>query len=181
MRNFSKNKKGFTLAEEVISLLLVSILIVTASGILVSQMRIFARNVITLTAQQKGVALMEQLADDLEYATGISDSGEPNSDPYQLVLEMTTDGLYETVNMKYSSTETSGHTTSNLICKMGNYDAAYDLTYDSTAQTIVVYLQVSRGGTVYYSERRTVALKNTPTVNFTSFDSTSDLYIACLE
>lgn len=59
------NRKGFTLAEETITVLLIGILIVSASGILLSAMRFFCRNVITLTAQTKGLAVMEQLQENL--------------------------------------------------------------------------------------------------------------------
>ncbi|MCC8110350.1 MAG: hypothetical protein LIO74_01555 [Ruminococcus sp.] len=185
MRNFSKNKKGFTIAEEVISLLLVSILIVTASGILTSQMRIFARNVITLTAQKKGIAVMDQLVNDLEYATGIGDTCATTSDPYQLILTVDSDGLNEIVALQYSNSNTSSYTTNNLVCKMGNYDALYQLEYNSTNQSIKIDLQVERSGTVYYSEQRTVVLKNLPYVSLSSnqYDSINEnkLYISGLE
>ncbi len=192
MRNFSKNKKGFTIAEEIISLLLVSILIVTASGILTSQMRIFSRNIITVTAQQKGIALMEQLVDDLEYAKIISDTElTDTSYPYHVAVYLESNSgdsyLKKDVDIKYSSSG-SYNSATNTVCNLGSYTASYELTYDDTNETIVVDLAVQKSGTTYYSEKRTVALKNSPTVSFASSLSadcstskSNMLYIAGLE
>ena len=41
MRKLVKNRKGFTLAEEVVTVLLIGILVASASGILLNAMRIF--------------------------------------------------------------------------------------------------------------------------------------------
>ena len=40
MRKLVKNRKGFTLAEEVVTVLLIGILVASASGILLNAMRI---------------------------------------------------------------------------------------------------------------------------------------------
>lgn len=46
MRRIEKNRKGFTLAEEVVTVLLIGILVASASAILLNAMRIFCQNVI---------------------------------------------------------------------------------------------------------------------------------------
>ena len=51
MRKLVKNRKGFTLAEEVVTVLLIGILVASASGILLNAMRIFCQNVIMFNAQ----------------------------------------------------------------------------------------------------------------------------------
>ena len=61
MRRIEKNRKGFTLAEEVVTVLLIGILVASASAILLNAMRIFCQNVIMFNAQSKGIAVMEQL------------------------------------------------------------------------------------------------------------------------
>ena len=45
MRRIEKNRKGFTLAEEVVTVLLIGILVASASAILLNAMRIFCQNV----------------------------------------------------------------------------------------------------------------------------------------
>lgn len=71
MRKLVKNRKGFTLAEEVVTVLLIGILVASASGILLNAMRIFCQNVIMFNAQSKGIAVMEQLESHLAYAKTI--------------------------------------------------------------------------------------------------------------
>ena len=74
MRRIEKNRKGFTLAEEVVTVLLIGILVASASAILLNAMRIFCQNVIMFNAQSKGIAVMEQLEDRLNYAKEIGGS-----------------------------------------------------------------------------------------------------------
>ena len=53
MRKLVKNRKGFTLAEEVVTVLLIGILVASASGIIVNACRIFCMYVIMVNAQYK--------------------------------------------------------------------------------------------------------------------------------
>lgn len=167
MKKFAKNQKGFTLAEEVVTVVLIGILVVTASGILMSAMRIFCRNVITITAQEKGIAVMEQLEENLEYAKEIKAVSTSGTNPYQVKLSLKDeDGkqyLSAETTLKYSSTDT-GHTADNQVCKLGAYRASYTVKETGTDQ-VEIFLKISRNGTVYYSDLRTVVLKNSPEIS----------------
>ena len=165
MRRIEKNRKGFTLAEEVVTVLLIGILVASASAILLNAMRIFCQNVIMFNAQSKGIAVMEQLEDRLNYAKEIGGS------------------LY------YSDAEDSKNEIHNVLCKLGNYDAEIDLKSGS-GNTAVLTVRIKRNDTVYYSEERTVALKNSSVTVITAADSShvysntgtsTYLYIGSLE
>ena len=95
MRRIEKNRKGFTLAEEVVTVLLIGILVASASAILLNAMRIFCQNVIMFNAQSKGIAVMEQLEDRLNYAKeiggsygGISDISRKADCAHQVLLSV---------------------------------------------------------------------------------------------
>lgn len=188
MKTTSKNRKGFTIAEEVITVLLISILVAAATGILSYAMRIFCRNVISLTAQTKGHAVMEQLEDHLEYAMDISASSPITSEKaaYTVAIypaEVSGDHVLMSVGtLKNSSSDTAGTSTSNTLCKMGSYHAAYVITVDGGTHLATIDLKIDRNGTVYYSEKRTVELKNYTGSNVT-YDSSAggSLYIGNLE
>lgn len=188
MKKVFKNQKGFTLAEEVVTILLVGILITAASGILLNAMRIFCQNVITLTAQEKGIAVMQQLDENLEYAKEINTEATSGTNPYQMELYTETDGEknYLTVktNLKYSKDDTTGHSATNRVCSLGAYEAIYTINGSSGTNQVVVDLKINRHGTTYYSERRTIELKNI-TIAGTGFFYDSEhggsLYIEGLE
>ncbi|MGN1404181.1 MAG: type II secretion system protein [Ruminococcus sp.] len=187
MKKFSKNRKGFTLAEEVVTVVLIGVLVATASGVLMHAMRIFCRNVITLNAQEKGIAVMEQLEGNLEYAKEISSSSTSGTNPYQVQLYLdSTDGkqyLVEATSLKYSNTDT-GHTATNQICNLGTYSAQITVTeYGTGNNQVEIYLAISRNGTIYYSDKRIVELKNKPYVSGLNYDSKdgAKLYIEGLE
>lgn len=98
MRRIEKNRKGFTLAEEVVTVLLIGILVASASAILLNAMRIFCQNVIMFNAQSKGIAVMEQLEDRLNYAKeiggsygGISDISRKADCAHQVLLSVKDD------------------------------------------------------------------------------------------
>lgn len=98
MRRIEKNRKGFTLAEEVVTVLLIGILVASASAILLNAMRIFCQNVIMFNAQSKGIAVMEQLEDRLNYAKeiggsygGISDISRKADCAHQVFLSVKDD------------------------------------------------------------------------------------------
>ena len=80
----TKNLKGFTLVEEVVSLFILSILILVASGMMIAAMRVYSVNVKTQSAQNKGQYVYDLLDDKLTYASGIQ---------YQTIKE--TDGATE--------------------------------------------------------------------------------------
>lgn len=80
----TKNLKGFTLVEEVVSLFILSILILVASGMMISAMRVYSVNVKTQSAQNKGQYVYDLLDEKLTYASGIQ---------YQTIKE--TDGETE--------------------------------------------------------------------------------------
>lgn len=67
----TKNLKGFTLVEEVVSLFILSILILVASGMMIAAMRVYSVNVKTQSAQNKGQYVYDLLDDKLTYASGI--------------------------------------------------------------------------------------------------------------
>lgn len=171
MRKLVKNRKGFTLAEEVVIVLLIGILVASASGILLNAMRIFCQNVVMFNAQSKGIAVMEQLEDRLAYAKeiggkydGISDISRKTGCAHQVLLsvESDTNGKNELVEdgyLYYSDTEDSKNEIHNVLCKLGNYDAEIKLK-KSSENTMVLMVKIKRNNTTYYSEERTVALKN---------------------
>ena len=191
MRRIEKNRKGFTLAEEVVTVLLIGILVASASAILLNAMRIFCQNVIMFNAQSKGIAVMEQLEDRLN---GISDISRKADCAHQVFLSVKDDDdgkkeLVEDGYLYYSDAEDSKNEIHNVLCKLGNYDAEIDLKSGS-GNTAVLTVRIKRNDTVYYSEERTVALKNSSVTVITAADSShvysntgtsTYLYIGSLE
>lgn len=199
MRKLVKNRKGFTLAEEVVTVLLIGILVASASGILLNAMRIFCQNVIMFNAQSKGIAVMEQLEDRLNYAKEIENSKYDVSAithstdcAHQVLLSIEPDEkgkkqLVEKGYLYYSDAEDSRTEINNVLCKLGNYDAKIVIKKDSN-NTVIVDVRILRGNTVYYSEERTVELKNNvvlsgtdDTIIDTSKETSKILYIGSLE
>ena len=187
MRRPCKNRKGFTLAEEVVTVLLIGILVASASAILLNAMRIFCQNVIMFNAQSKGIAVMEQLEDHLAYATEISGDKSGLSalahkaDCAHQVLLSVGDGddgkkeLQEIGYLYYSDAEDSKNEIRNVVlCKLGNFDADIDVQ-SSAGNSVVVTVKIKRNDTVYYSEERTVALKNSG-VNVTTAAGSTHIY-----
>lgn len=186
MRRPCKNRKGFTLAEEVVTILLIGILVASASAILLNAMRIFCQNVIMFNAQSKGIAVMEQLEDHLAYATEISGDKSGLSalahkaDCAHQVLLSVGDGddgkkeLQEIGYLYYSDAEDSKNEIRNVLCKLGNFDADIDVQ-SSAGNSVVVTVKIKRNDTVYYSEERTVALKNSG-VNVTTAAGSTHIY-----
>ena len=82
----SKNLKGFTLVEEVVSLFILSILILVASGMMISAMRVYSVNVKTQSAQNKGQYVYDLLSNKLTYSSG---------------LQYETNGVFEPTNATY--------------------------------------------------------------------------------
>lgn len=169
MRKLKKNQKGFTLAEELVTVILIGVLVTTASGILMNALRIFSRNVITLNAQAKGIAVMDQLADHLTYAEKIDTASTFSNDedcPYQIMLYPgTTDGkhyLYAKSSLKFEKNETAHESAApNVLCTLGAYSAEYTITQDGVDYA-VIELKINRHGSTWYSEKRTVFLANQP-------------------
>lgn len=199
MRKLVKNRKGFTLAEEVVTVLLIGILVASASGILLNAMRIFCQNVIMFNAQSKGIAVMEQLEDRLNYAKEIESSKcdvsaitHSTDCAHQVLLSIEPDEkgkkqLVEKGYLYYSDAEDSRTEINNVLCKLGNYDAKIVIKKDSN-NTVIVDVRILRGNTVYYSEERTVELKNNvvlsgtdDTIIDTSKETSKILYIGSLE
>ena len=132
MRKLVKNRKGFTLAEEVVTVLLIGILVASASGILLNAMRIFCQNVIMFNAQSKGIAVMEQLESHLAYAKTIGQQetetiAADDGCAHQVVLYVDTQNgkseLKEKGTIYYSDTDSAGTTVDQVLCKLGTYQA----------------------------------------------------------
>ena len=182
MRKLVKNRKGFTLAEEVVTVLLIGILVASASGILLNAMRIFCQNVIMFNAQSKGIAVMEQLESHLAYAKTIGQQetetiAADDGCAHQVVLYVDTqDGkseLKEKGTIYYSDTDSAGTTVDKVLCKLGTYQAKI-LVQKVDDVTVTVDVRISRNDTVYYSETRMVKLQNRATVKATL--NASDIY-----
>lgn len=199
MRRPCKNRKGFTLAEEVVTVLLIGILVASASAILLNAMRIFCQNVIMFNAQSKGIAVMEQLEDRLNYAKEIESSKYDVSAithsadcAHQVLLSIEPDKngkkqLVEKGYLYYSDAEDSRSEINNVLCKLGNYDAKIVIKKGDN-NTVIIDVRISRDNTVYYSEERTVKLKNNvvlpgtgDTIIDTSKATSKILYIGSLE
>lgn len=187
MKNFRPNKKGFTLVEEVVSVLLIGILIVSTTGILMSSMRIFGRNVITLNSQERGIAIMNQLEEHVKYASEISSSDTDITSPYQVTLATEEAGgkytLKSTSSFKQFSDSADKTNISNVLCNLGTFKPEYTIT-KKTDDTIVIDVKIYCHGGVYYSDRRTVKLmnENADISKLTSAVSQSDnLYIGSIE
>lgn len=194
MKKRKKNLKGFTLAEEVITVILIGILIVTATGILMSAIRIFSQNVISLNAQARGIAVMDQLTDNLTYAKKLetvnsisafsTDAANPCS--YEMILYPETTGdnnsLSSNVRLKYVSGNTWQTPVQNKLCQLNSYEVEYNI--EANGSFAVIKLEVKRHGKTWYTEHRTIELKNDP-LNGSTFTYTSTggeyLYIGSLE
>ncbi len=195
MIKLKKNVKGFTLAEEVITVILIGILVVAASGILINAIRIFSMNVISLNAQAKGIAVMDQLADNLTYAKEVNAVDDKNDFPtttnsYQMILYPKTDTngnyLYANTQLKYTSGSVWQAPADNKLCVLNSFEAEYVIQVDSANSGFAeIQLQVKRHDRTWYSEHRTVELKNNPFAAGTSFVYNSEdgkcLYIGCME
>lgn len=171
MKIFSPNKKGFTLVEEVVSIILIGILIAAASGIMINSMRLFGHYVISMNAQEKGIAVMEQLEGHIRYASKITSDESLATGTYVVKLAVQeNDGTY---------TFKAGD---NTLCNLGGFDVKCTFTPDSSAGTVKADLDVYRYGTVYYSDSHTIKVKNSTAVAF-SGECTLDsgIYIVNLE
>lgn len=193
MKKFRPNKKGFTLVEEVVSVLLIGILIVSASGIMMSSLRIFTRNVITLNAQERGIAVMNQLEEHIKYAKEISGSAtDVLSSPYQVAITLEQDGndyfLKSKSDFKQYSDSSDVKSIDNRLCSLGTYKTEYTISKpESRSDAVIIELKVYSRDDVYYSDKRIVRLMNysadnTNIIKFTSAVSQSDtLYIGSIE
>ena len=185
MKKRKKNLKGFTLAEEVITVILIGILIVTATGILMSAIRIFSQNVISLNAQARGIAVMDQLTDNLTYAKKLetvnsisafsADAANPCS--YEMILYPETTGDNNSLSSNTWQTPVQ-----NKLCQLNSYEVEYNI--EANGSFAVIKLEVKRHGKTWYTEHRTIELKNDP-LNGSTFTYTSTggeyLYIGSLE
>ena len=151
--------------------------------------------------RQARTRVMEQLEDRLNYAKeiggsygGISDISRKADCAHQVLLSVKDDDdgkkeLVEDGYLYYSDAEDSKNEIHNVLCKLGNYDAEIDLKSGS-GNTAVLTVRIKRNDTVYYSEERTVALKNSSVTVITAADSShvysntgtsTYLYIGSLE
>lgn len=188
MKRIAPNKKGFTLVEEVVSVVLIGILILSASGIMMSTLRIFTRNVITLNAQEKGIAVMNQLEERIKYASEIGSATDETGSvqPYKTLIYVSDKKLK--ANVSYRQFSTGDYTKINgndgiVLCDLGNYDVEYTVK-KKDAGNIIVELSVKRDGTAYYSDKRTIKLLNSSAVKLsdsTVLDQSVQLFIGSLE
>ena len=125
---------------------------------------------------------------------GISDISRKADCAHQVLLSVKDDDdgkkeLVEDGYLYYSDAEDSKNEIHNVLCKLGNYDAEIDLKSGS-GNTAVLTVRIKRNDTVYYSEERTVALKNSSVTVITAADSShvysntgtsTYLYIGSLE
>jgi prepilin-type N-terminal cleavage/methylation domain-containing protein len=126
------NKKGFTLVEEVVSLLILSILILVASGMLLAAFRIYSGNVKTQQAQAKGQYIYNLLDEKLTYAVGVEvqttkfdSANKPSTNVYQEID--IANG--EISNIFYEN----GNTITNDSYDIGNnFDVEISLDFTST-------------------------------------------------
>ena len=129
MRRIEKNRKGFTLAEEVVTVLLIGILVASASAILLNAMRIFCQNVIMFNAQSKGIAVMEQLEDRLNYAKeiggsygGISDISRKADCAHQVFLSVALKNSSVTVITAADSSHVYSNTGTSTYLYIGSLE-----------------------------------------------------------
>lgn len=73
MKNFKQRKKirGFTLVEVMTSLVIMTILITIASGVIITTFNIFARNTMFRVAQNEGNNVYNFLYDHISYSTSL--------------------------------------------------------------------------------------------------------------
>lgn len=190
MINFRPNKKGFTLVEEVVSILLIGILIATASGIMMSTLRIFTRNVVTLNAQEKGIAVMNQLEEHIKYASEISGAATDTlNSPYKVTLKIEKGAdnnyyLQSSSTFKQYSDSSEETPVTNSLCSLGTFRTEYSISKAAGSDNaVVIDLKVYRGNGVYYSDKRTVRLMNeNADIKLTSaVDQEHELYIGSIE
>lgn len=193
MKRFSANKKGFTLVEEVVAVVLIGILILASAGMMIGAMRVLGRNVITLNAQEKGMAVMRQLEDHLKYADTISDSetAEYLACPYQTKLTVEeSSGEYSLMADAYFDQYAGNGTPAtgtNVLCHLGGFETKYTvklMAADPTAGTpeqAEVYVSVFRNGTQYYAERRNIELKNDPVLSGAEIKEDQIMYVGSME
>lgn len=185
MKRIAPNKKGFTLVEEVVSVVLIGILILSASGIMMSTLRIFTRNVITLNAQEKGIAVMNQLEERIKYASEVGSATDETGSvqPYKTLIYIDDQKLKADVSYRQFSTGDYTKIPGNVLCDLGNYDVEYTVK-KKDADNIIVDLKVKRDGTAYYSDKRTIKLLNSSAVKLadsTVLDQSVQLFIGSLE
>ncbi|MGN0631869.1 MAG: PilW family protein [Ruminococcus sp.] len=190
MKKFRPNKKGFTLVEEIVSVLLIGILIASASAIMMSSLHIFARNVITLNAQERGIAVMNQLEEHIKYAKEISGAATDTlSSPYQVTLTLEKDAddkyyLKSESNFKQYSDSDEKTNITNTLCSLGTYKTEYTISKAAgSVNAVVIDVKVYCRGSVYYSDERTVRLMNrNADIKLTSaVDQEHELYIGSIE
>lgn len=186
MKRFSVNKKGFTLVEETVTIVLIGILILASMGIVLSTMRILTHNIITLNAQEKGIAVMQQLEEQLKYAdeAGIPSDFLSSACPYQTQISVhESSGEYslsaDTAFEQYAGEAAASGT--NILCDLGSFEAQYTVTFTASPARAEVYVSILRDGTRYYAERRTIELKNDPAVSVTTINQSQLLYIGSME
>ncbi len=186
MKRFSPNKKGFTLVEEVVAVVLIGILILASAGMMIGAMRVLTRNIITLNAQERGMAVMRQLEEHLKYADAIADSesAEYLACPYQIKLSVKESGGEYTLQADAAFDQYADGTPAsgtNILCDLGGFQAKYTIQIDSSDYTAEVYVSVHRNGTQYYAERRNIKLKNTPALSAAEITDSETLFVGSME
>lgn len=181
------NKRGFTLAEEVVNILLISILVASASAIIINCMRMMSRNIISAAAQSRGIAVMNLLDDKLRYAYKIdtADLSKESKSTFSYVDKLYVDGGYVYDNV-YRKNKDDGSLTdkgANKICKIGSYQIDYQVEIEDNSNVYKVTVIVKKSGNIYYSDYREITNKNGNSVKKITYSSSTDdgLYIASIE
>ncbi len=129
---------------------------------------------------------MRQLEDHLKYANAVVNSDtDPvyNACPYRTVLTVVESGGEYTLNAatKFDQFNDDNDVEgSNVLCDLGGFKPEYTVTLTDSTKA-VVYLNIKRHDTIYYSERRTIDLKNAPSVTADTIDQNEPLYVGSME
>ena len=95
MKNYkkSKNKKGFTLAEEIVSIVILGILITVASSFIIAAFRVYANNQQTESSEQIGENIYSLIERKFTYSSGILVPGydDSNDKDFQWKVNNSTD------------------------------------------------------------------------------------------
>lgn len=186
MKRFSPNKNGVTLIEQVVTILLIGILIVSSSGMIIGAMRILGRNMITINAQERGIAVMRQLENHLKYANAVVNlDTDPayTACPYRTILtvkESSGEYTLEAEVMFDQFSDNNDVTGSNVLCDLGGFKPEYTITLTDNTK-VEIYLNIKRNDTIYYSEKRIIDFKNAPSVTAGTIDQSENLYIGSME
>lgn len=174
MKRFRKNRKGFTLVEELVTIVLVSMLVLLASGIMMNALRVLANQVIMLNAQKYGVSIMDTMEPRVAYAHVISASdADLTADTKNRLQSKITVGVdanghnvLQADTTFFTTSGSTGENMNNILVNTGSYDTKLTFSdYDATNHTLKMRVDVLKNGHSEYAAERTIALMNGGTAN----------------